>query len=178
MNQNLVSIIGHLGKDPEVTFTTAGDAVCNFSLAVSRYVKKDDGDFNQITTWINFTAWKHYAERMGQVGQKGAEISVTGELREKKWDDKDGVTQYRTFVHCNKVDFGEGRIIKARDEEVAKSAPDKPQADAGPETPAPPVAGSSSAGKPAVAEVNTASQAASQPAAVPVTAEDEDDLPF
>ena len=176
MNQNLVSAIGRLGVDPEVTYTTSGDAVCNFSLAVSEYFKKEDGTFDQETTWINFTAWKRLAERMGEVGQKGTEVSIMGKIREKKWQDKEGQTRYRTYVLVNKVDFGEGRIIKPKGDSNAPQNQDMVAPNSStPDSHAPP---SPTAGKPAVDGGQAASQAPVNTTADATETEDDSDLPF
>ena len=117
MNDNSVHLIGRLGKDPESSFTQNGDMVCNFSIAISEYYKKDktQKDFDVETTWVPITAWRNVAERVAGVAKKGTEVLVVGKLREKKWEDKETVKpRFRMYVLANRVDFGEGRIVQGQ----------------------------------------------------------------
>lgn len=130
MNDNSVHLIGRLGQDPETTFISSGDAVCNFSIAISEYYKKDGAkDFDKETTWVPVTAWRRLAERVADTAKKGTEVLVIGKLREKKWEDKETKKpRSRMYVLANRIDFGDGRIIKEQGdtpETPQKEAPEK-----------------------------------------------------
>jgi len=131
MNLNEVTLCGRMGQDPEVSFTANGDAVCNISIAVSEYYKKDgDTEFTQDTTWVRVTAWRRLAERIAAVAKKGTEVMVQGKLREKQWEDKEGNKRSQTFVLANRLDFGDGRIIQDKDESLPKTQAPKKEAPA------------------------------------------------
>lgn len=156
MNFNKAIVCGRLGQDPEMRYTPGGTAVVNFSIAVTRYVKKKDGDgFDQFTTWIDITAWGTVAEKVAEVAKQGTEVIVEGALETRSWDDKNHpeIKHYRTFINASGVQIGQGR----KQESIASSngAPAAPAADA----PA------------AAAPANTAPDA-------PPAPEEEDDLPF
>jgi len=124
MNCNNVVLVGRLGQDPEVSALQNGDTVCNFSMAMTEYYKKDDQkDFSEETTWISVTAWKKLGERAARFAQKGTEVMVQGKLREKKWEDKEtGAKRSRVYVLAQRIDFGEGRIKIDKDANQAPPA--------------------------------------------------------
>jgi len=128
MNENLWIGIGRLGRDPELSVTGNGDSVCNFSIAVSRYYPKGDGEkgFNEETTWVPVTAWKNLADRVANLAKKGTEVKVVGRLAEKKWEDKETKQmRYRMYVLAQNIDFGEGRVSK--DGEQESPPPEQPK---------------------------------------------------
>ena len=124
MNCNNVVLVGRLGQDPEVSALQNGDTVCNFSMAMTEYYKKDDQkDFSEETTWISVTAWKKLGERAARFEHKGTEVMVQGKLREKKWEDKEtGAKRSRVYVLAQRIDFGEGRIKIDKDANQAPPA--------------------------------------------------------
>lgn len=83
-------IAGHLGKDPEVRYLSSGDAVCNFSVAVTESWKGKDGEKKEFTTWYRVNAFGKLAEICGQYLKKGSGVLVTGKMQTRKWE-KDGV---------------------------------------------------------------------------------------
>lgn len=79
---NNISIIGRLGKDPEIRQTTNGKSVCNFSVAVNRRFNKDESD------WFNVTCWGKTAEFASNYLSKGRLVAVTGRMESRKHEDK------------------------------------------------------------------------------------------
>jgi single-strand DNA-binding protein len=138
MNYNKAIVCGRLGQDPEMRYTPAGTAVVNFSIAVSRYTKKSDGEgFDTHTTWIDVTAWGNVAEKVAEIAKKGTEVIVDGALETRSWEDKnhEGVKHYRTFINASIVQIGYGK----KQEGEASSAPPVENAGAAPTAPdAPP----------------------------------------
>lgn len=82
-------VIGNLGRDPELRYTTDGKAVTSMSVAVSRSYKKGD-DRVEVTDWFNVVVWGQGAEYIAENARKGDRVFVEGEMREEKWKDKDG----------------------------------------------------------------------------------------
>ena len=122
---NKVMLMGRLTNDPEMRFSTAGVAVVRFTLAVQRsYVKQ--GEERQ-TDFINIVAFRSTAEFIGKWFKKGQLMVVVGSLQSKRWEDKDGKTQFGMDIVAEEVYFGESK--KDRDSapspvaQPAQSAP-------------------------------------------------------
>lgn len=85
------TIVGHLGKDPEQRFMTNGDAVCNFSVAVTESWKnKQSGEKQEQTTWYRVTAFQKLAEICSQFLVKGSQVLIDGKMQCRDYTDKDG----------------------------------------------------------------------------------------
>jgi len=95
---NKVMLIGNLGKDPEVKYTTSGQAVATFSLATTRKWKTKEGEMQEDTQWHNIKVWGRSAEIAQQYLKKGRQIYVEGRLETRSYDDKDGNRKWFTEV--------------------------------------------------------------------------------
>ncbi len=101
---NRCEFIGRLGKDPEVRFSAAGDAVCNFSIAVgSKYQEKET------TEWVRVVAFKKLAGICGDYLKKGSQVYIAGRMTTRKWQNKDGVDQYTTEVVADQMQMLGGK---------------------------------------------------------------------
>ena len=100
---NKVWLIGNLTKDPELTETPNGVAVCKFSIAVSRDYSNSDG--TRETDFFNITVWRGRAESCGRYLKKGSKVSVVGSLQNRSYEDKDGNKRTLTDVIANEVEF-------------------------------------------------------------------------
>ncbi|MDD2851631.1 MAG: single-stranded DNA-binding protein [Desulfuromonadaceae bacterium] len=100
---NKVMLIGNLGKDPEVRFTSSGQAVASFSLATSEKFKGKNGEWEERTEWHNITLWGKLAEIAGEYLTKGKTIFLEGRLQTRKWQDKSGNDRYTTDVVGDKM---------------------------------------------------------------------------
>ena len=96
---NEVILIGNLGSDPETRQTQTGKSVCNFSLATNEKVDGEDK-----AEWHKIVAWEKTAELCQQYLAKGRKVAIRGSIRTRTWD-KDGVTQYTTEIHAQRVEF-------------------------------------------------------------------------
>jgi single-strand DNA-binding protein len=107
---NKVILVGHLGKDPEVKFTTGGTPVAKFSLATNERFKDKDGNWQDRTEWHSLVAWQRTAEIIGEYCKKGSQIYVEGRLKTDSWDDKEtGQKKYRTDIIVNELILLGGR---------------------------------------------------------------------
>ncbi|MCP3923825.1 MAG: single-stranded DNA-binding protein [Desulfobacterales bacterium] len=97
---NKVIILGNLGRDPEVTYTQSGMAVCKFSLATSK--KRKDG--SEVTAWHRCTAFDKRGEAIGRYVNKGQQLYIEGELQYGQYE-KDGITRYTTDIIVNQFSF-------------------------------------------------------------------------
>jgi single-strand DNA-binding protein len=93
---NRITLLGHLGRDPELKYTQAGQPVCNASIATEKSWKQDD-EWKKKTTWHKIVAWRKMAEALGQA-TKGDLVLIEGELTQRSWENKEGVKQYVTEV--------------------------------------------------------------------------------
>ena len=97
-------LMGNLTRDVEVRTTPSGQTVANFSLAVSRSWKGQDGQTQEQTSFINCVAWGKPGEIIAQYVKKGDPLLVSGRLDQRSWDDKDS-GQKRSTVEVNVEDF-------------------------------------------------------------------------
>ena len=106
MSLNKVMLLGRLGQDPELKYTPAGTAVCNFSLATSEsWTDKNTGQKQEKTEWHRVVVWGKLAELCGQYLAKGRQAYVEGKLTTRSWDDKDGNKRYTTEIESRTVQF-------------------------------------------------------------------------
>lgn len=87
---NKVVLMGNLTRDVEMRTTPSGQSVGNFSLAVSRSWKDQNGQTQEQTSFINCVAWGKPGEIIAQYVQKGSPLLVSGRLDQRSYDDKDG----------------------------------------------------------------------------------------
>jgi single-strand DNA-binding protein len=89
---NKIMLIGNLGREPEMTYTSSGKAVTKFSLAVSRRMKDPDtGDNREETTWFTVIAWERLAETCSTYLHKGSKTFIEGRMTSRKYTNKDGI---------------------------------------------------------------------------------------
>ena len=100
---NKVMIIGHLGRDPEMRYTSSGRPVTTFTMAVSRSWNSADGERHSETEWFNVVAWGNLAEICKQYLVKGQQVYIEGRLQTRKWDDKEGVKHTTVEVVANEM---------------------------------------------------------------------------
>jgi single-strand DNA-binding protein len=97
-------LIGNLGRDPEMSYTTSGSAVTKFSLAVNR-ISKVGGERKEETEWFNITAWNQLAETCNTYLKKGQKVFVEGRLQLRKYTDKNGVERTSVDVIINDMEM-------------------------------------------------------------------------
>ncbi|BDG02751.1 single-stranded DNA-binding protein [Anaeromyxobacter oryzae] len=86
---NRVILVGNLGKDPEVRYTSGGQAVANLRIATSRsWTDKQSGQRKEETEWHDVEVWGKQAEQCGEYLSKGRQVYVEGRLKTDKWQDK------------------------------------------------------------------------------------------
>ena len=97
---NKVYLIGNLTRDPELSETSNGTAVCRFSIAVNRpYASNGEVDY------FNITVWRGVAENCGKFLKKGNKVALVGSLQNRSYDDKDGIKRYVTDIVAGEVEF-------------------------------------------------------------------------
>jgi single-strand DNA-binding protein len=107
---NKVILMGNLTRDVEMRTTAGGQNVANFSLAVTRSWKGQDGQMQDQTSFINCVAWGKPGEIIAQYVQKGAPLLVSGRLDQRSYQDKDGNNRQAVEVVVEDFNFvGGGR---------------------------------------------------------------------
>ncbi len=96
--ENKVILLGFLGRDPEVRYTKAGQAVASFSLATSEKWTGKDGNKEEKTEWHRIVAWGKLGEICGEYLSKGKQVYIEGRLQTREWDDKDGNKKQTTEI--------------------------------------------------------------------------------
>ena len=101
---NKVIIIGRLGQDPKLSYTTSGQAVANFSVATDEgYRDRQTGQRVERTEWHRVVAWRQTAEFCGNYLGKGRLVMVEGKLQTRKWQGQDGQDRYTTEIVADNV---------------------------------------------------------------------------
>lgn len=107
---NQVTIVGNLGRDPEIRYAPSGDAIANIAVATtSKWKDKNTGDVKEETEWHRITFFGKLAEIVGQYLKKGASVYVQGRLKTTKYTDKDGVEKYATNIIAETMQMLGGR---------------------------------------------------------------------
>ena len=100
---NKVFLIGNLVRDPEVRATQSGISVCNFTVAVNRRFKKENGE--QETDFLNVIAWRQLAELCSKYLVKGRKVAVTGSIQTRTYEAKDGSKRTAWDIVADEVEF-------------------------------------------------------------------------
>lgn len=99
---NKVILIGNLGADPEVKQLPGGDTVCNLRLATTdKWTDKVSGDSKEATEWHRVVLFRRLGEIAGQYLKKGSLVYIEGQLKTRKWQDRDGHDRYTTEIEAS-----------------------------------------------------------------------------
>ena len=119
---NKVFLIGNLTRDPELSETNSGIAVCRFGLAVSRRRASDDAE--QQTDFFNVTAWRGLADTISRFCKKGNKIAVTGQIQIRTYEDREGAKRTSVDIIADDVEFLSPKSNdEARTQETPKKKP-------------------------------------------------------
>ena len=100
-----VTVVGSLGKDPEIRSTSTGKKKASFSVAVDQGY----GDGKR-TEWVNIIAWEKLAELAEKYLKKGKTVALSGTLQTSSWEDKQsGQKRYKTEVVARDITFMDTR---------------------------------------------------------------------
>jgi len=116
---NACQLIGRMGKDPDLKYTTSNTPVLTFSLAVDRR-KTEDG--KKEVDWIACVAWNATAELISKYASKGDQIGVAGRIQTRSWDDNDGKKRSVTEVLVTEITLLGGKKEEKKTEENKDAA--------------------------------------------------------
>lgn len=104
---NRVTLLGNVGKDPDVRYLDSGVAVAQFSLAttVKGYTTQDGKTYADRTEWHNIVAWRGLAQAIEKYVHKGDKLYVEGELRYRDYEGQDGVKRRISEIYLDKMEM-------------------------------------------------------------------------
>lgn len=123
---NTITIVGYLGRDPELRYSPQGMAITTFSVATTEKKKDQNGESKDITTWFQVTAFGRQAENAAQYLFKGHQAYICGRLWLEEWTDREGNKRTTAKVAATDIKF----LTQVKESEEGESAPAKPQAKA------------------------------------------------
>ena len=110
---NKVMIIGRLGREPELRYTSSGTPVTTLNVATDESWTDKNGARNERTEWHRVTVYDRMAENCSTYLGKGSLVFVEGSLTTRKWQDQQGNDKYTTEIRAQRVQFldrkGEGK---------------------------------------------------------------------
>jgi single-strand DNA-binding protein len=100
---NKVILVGNLGRDAEMRFTSGGTPVATVSMATTERFTDREGQKKEDTQWHRIVIWGKTAESLHEYLTKGKQIYVEGKLQTREWQDKEGKTNKTTEVRADKI---------------------------------------------------------------------------
>jgi single-strand DNA-binding protein len=105
MSFNKITIVGYLGRDPELRYTPQGTAVCKMSVATTERRRGSSGETEEHTTWFRITVWGRQAELANEYLGKGRQVYVEGRLRMEEYTDREGNQRLSLEVNATDLQF-------------------------------------------------------------------------
>jgi single-strand DNA-binding protein len=105
MSFNKITIVGYLGRDPELRYTPQGKALCKMSIATTEKRKNVTGEMEEHTTWFRVTAWERQAELANEYLAKGRQVYIEGRLRLEEYTDREGQKRFSAEVSATEIQF-------------------------------------------------------------------------
>lgn len=103
-NLNSVLLEGNLVRDPELSYTAKGTAVCKFTLASNRSFKQGEETVKEVS-FFDVTVWSRQAEVCNEYLKKGRGVRVVGALKQDRWTDTEGNVHSKVFIVADHVEF-------------------------------------------------------------------------
>src|SRR5690625_1931360 len=104
---NRVVLAGRLTKDPELRYTPNGNAVANFTIAINRPYRNQQGE--QEADFINCVAWRKQAENLANYMRKGSLVGVDGRIQTRSYENQEGRRVFVTEVLAEHITFLESK---------------------------------------------------------------------
>ncbi len=101
MSVNKVILVGRLGRDPDVRYTSAGQPVANFSMATDETYKDRAGERQKRTEWHKIVVWGKQAEIAQKYLKKGSLIYLEGRIQTREYTDRDQNKRTSFEIVCN-----------------------------------------------------------------------------
>lgn len=108
---NRATLIGRLGRTPEMRYTPTGKPVTSFSVITTYTWLSSDGKCHEDTDWFNVVAWGELAEECRRSLDKGQLIYVEGRMKNRSWVDANDVS-------CSCAEVVAHGVIPLKEKEV------------------------------------------------------------
>jgi single-strand DNA-binding protein len=105
MSFNKITIVGYLGRDPELRYTPQGTAVCKLSVATTERRKNAAGQPEEHTTWFRVTVWGRQAELANEYLSRGRQVYIEGRLRLEEYTNREGNPRISPEVNATDIQF-------------------------------------------------------------------------
>ena len=113
---NRVTLVGNLGKDPEIKTLADGVVVAKMAVATTEIYRAKDGSSQSNTQWHNVILWRGLAVLAEQYLKKGSLVFLEGKLRYRKFDDKEGHSRSVTEILANQLIMLDKRAVVTKPE--------------------------------------------------------------
>jgi len=100
---NKAILVGNLGRDAEMRFTSGGTPVATVSLATTERFTDRDGQKREDTQWHRIVIWGKTAESLHEYLTKGKQIYVEGRIQTRDWTDKEGKQNKTTEIRADRI---------------------------------------------------------------------------
>ena len=121
---NKAIILGRLGRDPEIRYTSGGMAVANISVATNSRTKDQSGQWQDLTEWHRVVLFNKTAEIAEKYLKKGGAVYIEGRIQTKNWEDKEsGQKRYSTEIIADQMKMmggGDGQISQVSQDPDSK----------------------------------------------------------
>ncbi len=118
----IITVVGNLTNDPELRFTPSGAAVASFTVASnSRFLDKTTNEWKDgEPVYMRCSVWRQYAENVAESLTRGTRVIVTGRLKQRSYDTREG--EKRTVMEMEVDDVGPAlRTATAKVTKVARA---------------------------------------------------------
>lgn len=101
---NSVNLAGNVTRDPELRYTSSGQAVASFGLAVNRrWQNRQTQAWEEATSYFDIVCWRELAENVAESITKGTRLIVTGRLEQRSWETPDGDKRSKVEIQADEV---------------------------------------------------------------------------
>lgn len=118
MNETAITLAGNLVADPELRYTPSGQPVVNFRVAATERFKDNDGWKDGATLFLTVNAWRQLAENVAESCGRGDRVIVTGRVRQRSYETREGQKVTVTEVEATDVGLslqrGTAKLAKAQ----------------------------------------------------------------
>ena len=130
---NKVILLGRLGADPEIRYTSNGTAVANFRIATSERWTNQNGEKEERTEWHRIVAFGKLGEICGEYLAKGKQVYIEGRLQTRTWEDRDKNQRTTTEIIATTMQMlgspGGGKPSDKEDKEEPSFSEEPPKDD-------------------------------------------------
>jgi single-strand DNA-binding protein len=110
---NKITVVGYLGRAPELRYTPDGTPVSNFSVATTERRKDKSGELQETTTWFQVALFGRRAEVANEYLSKGSHVWLEGPLTLNQWTDREGAARVNLEVRASDIKFLSSSAEKA-----------------------------------------------------------------